>query len=134
LDNSWSYPPLSAREEEIGRQVVDAAYKVHVQLGPGLLEKAYEACLFYELQKRGLFVERQVSVPITYDGKLIDDGFRADLLVEHMVVVELKAVQEMHPVYEAQILSYLQLLNRRLGYLINFHVLKIKDGISRYVK
>ena len=128
------YAPLSVHEEKIGREVVDSAFKVHSQLGPGLLEKVYETCLVYELKKRNLQVERQLAVPIIYDGIVMDEGFRADIVVEALVIVELKAVLEMHPVYTAQILSHMRLLNKRLGYLINFHVPKIKDGIHRFVK
>ena len=128
------YAPLSVHEEKIGREVVDSAFKVHSQLGPGLLEKVYETCLVYELKKRNLQVERQLAVPIIYDGIVMDEGFRADIVVEALVIVELKAVLEMHPVYTAQILSHMRLLNKRLGYLINFHVPKIKDCIHRFVK
>jgi GxxExxY protein len=101
------YAPLSAYEEEIGREIVDTAFKVHSQFGPGLLEKVYETCLVYELKKRNLKVDRQVAVPIIYDGIVMDEGFRADILVEELVVIELKAVLEMHPVYVAQILSHM---------------------------
>ncbi len=127
------YAPLSKREEFVAKQIVDAAFQVHVRFGPGLLEKVYEVCLCHELQKRGLKVERQVSIPIVYDGIVLDEGFKADILVDNLVIVELKAVSEMHPVYEAQLLSYMKLMNKRLGFLINFHVVKIKDGIRRFV-
>ena len=127
------YAPLSKRQEFVAKQIVDAAFQVHVRFGPGLLEKVYEVCLCHELQKRGLKVERQVSIPIVYDGIVLDEGFKADILVDNLVIVELKAVSEMHPVYEAQLLSYMKLMNKRLGFLINFHVVKIKDGIRRFV-
>jgi GxxExxY protein len=116
---------------EISGQVVDAAIKVHSALGPGLLENAYEACLAHELNKRGLRVERQVELPVVYDGVQIDLGYRLDLVVEGAVIVELKAVEKIAPIHEAQLLSYLKLSNKKLGLLINFNVLHLKDGIKR---
>jgi GxxExxY protein len=113
-------------------QVVDAAMKVHSALGPGLLESAYEACLAYELRKCGMRVETQVPLPVIYDGQRIDVGYRLDLLVEDVVVVELKAMPKLHPVVEAQLLSYLKLSNYPIGLLINFHVPRLKDGIKRF--
>lgn len=118
---------------EISGHVVDAAMKVHSALGPGLLENAYEACLEHELKKRGFRVERQVMLPVGYDGVQIDLGYRLDLLVEDAVIVELKAVEKLAPIHEAQILSYLKLSGRKLGLLINFNVLHLKDGIKRMV-
>jgi GxxExxY protein len=112
-------------------QVVDAAMKVHSALGPGLLESAYEACLVHELRKRGLRVDTQVAVPVLYDGQRIDVGYRLDLVVDDIVVIELKAVSRLHPVFEAQLLSYLKLSKYPLGLLINFHVPRLKDGIKR---
>jgi GxxExxY protein len=114
-------------------QVVDAAIRVHSALGPGLLESAYEACLAYELRKRGLRVLTQFALPIVYDGVRIELGYRADLLVDDAVVVELKAIAKVLPIHEAQLLSYLQLSEYRVGLLINFHVLHLKDGITRMV-
>ncbi|HYX68015.1 MAG TPA: GxxExxY protein [Terriglobales bacterium] len=114
-------------------EVVDAAMKVHTALGPGLLESAYEACLAHELRKRGLRVETQVPLPVTYEGMQIELGYRIDLLVEGQVIVELKAVETVLPVHKAQLLSYLRLSGRRLGLLINFHVERLKDGITRIV-
>ncbi len=102
-------------------QVVDAAMKVHSALGPGLLESAYEACLAYELRKRGFLVHSQLLLPVIYDGVLIDRAYRIDLLVDNAVVVELKAVASLIPLYEAQLLSYLKLSDHRVGLLINFH-------------
>ena len=113
-------------------QVVDAAMKVHTALGPGLLESAYEACLAHELRKRGFSIERQKEMPIEYDGILIDIGYRLDLLVNDKVVVELKAVSEVAPIHEAQILSYLKLGKKPVGLLINFNVRRLKDGIKRF--
>jgi GxxExxY protein len=114
-------------------QVVDAALRVHSALGPGLLESAYQACLAYELRKRGLRVRTQVAMPITYDGVRIDLGYRVDLLVDGVVVVELKTVAKLIPVHEAQLLSYLKLSGLRLGLLINFHERHLKDGIKRLI-
>jgi GxxExxY protein len=116
---------------EISGHVVDAAMKVHSALGPGLLENAYEACLRYELEKRGVRVKAQVGLPVVYDGKQIDLGYRLDLLVEDAVIVELKAVEKIAPIHEAQLLSYLKLSGKKLGLLINFNVLHLKDGIKR---
>lgn len=110
---------------------MDAAYAVHVTLGPGLLESVYEMALSHELRKRGFRVERQVPIPVEYDGQRVDEGFRADLVVENKVVVELKSVEELHPVHPKQLLTYLRLGGFRLGLLINFNVPKIKEGFHR---
>ena len=122
---------ISAEVDEIARQVVDAALKVHQQLGPGLLESVYEVCLAHELRRRGLKVETQVTVPVVYDGIRIDAGLRLDVVVNDMLIVELKAVEEILPVHHAQVLTYLKLSGMRLGLLINFNVRLIKDGIKR---
>ena len=114
-------------------QIVDAAMKVHSALGPGLLESAYQACLAHELRKRGLTVRAQLPVPIIYDGARIELGYRIDLVVEDAVVVELKAVANVLPIHEAQLLSHLKLSGHRVGLLINFHVQHLKDGIKRMV-
>jgi len=127
------FTPLSNREEYIAEKIVDAAYTVHKKLGPGLLEKGYEACLCHELSKRELRCQRQVDIPITYDGMIFDEGLRLDVLVEDLVICELKAVDEMHPVWKAQIISHLKLTGKRLGFLINFNVPLIKKGINRIV-
>ena len=116
---------------EITGQIVDAAMKVHTKLGPGLLESAYEACLAYELRQRRLQVATQVSLPISYEDVQLDAGYRIDLLVESQVIVELKAVEKMIPLYEAQLLSYLKLSGNKIGLLINFNVMRLKDGIKR---
>ena len=105
--------------------------KVHTVLGPGLLESAYEACLAHELRRRGLRVETQVSLPVMYEGMQIELGYRLDLLVEDRVVVELKAIETVLPVHKAHLLSYLRLSGRRVGLLINFHVERLKNGITR---
>jgi GxxExxY protein len=118
-------------EEDTAREIVDAALAVHRELGPGLLESAYEQCLAFELGRRGLTVERQKEIPIIYQGMKIDAGYRIDLLVGGMIIVERKAIDRVMPVNEAQLLSYLRLSRLRLGFLINFHVRLLKDGIRR---
>ena len=118
---------------KISGQVVDAAMRVHSVLGPGLLESAYEACLKYELEKRGLKVEQQVALPVIYEDVRIDVGYRIDLLVENEVILELKAVEKLMPIHEAQLLSYLKLSGKKVGLLINFNVLRLKNGIKRMV-
>lgn len=122
------------REEEIAKVLVNCAFKVHLELGPGLLERVYEVCLAHELQKAGLKVQRQVDIPIQYDGIVFDEGLRIDLLVEDCIIVELKAVDTVNAVWEAQILSHLKLMKKNLGFLINFNVPLIKSGIKRYIK
>ena len=129
-----SFAPISVELENIGKQIVDAAYTVHKNLGPGLLEKVYEICFCYELEKRGLFYKRQVDIPIVYDSLKFDEGLRLDVLVENKVICELKALENVNPFWEAQILSHLKITNKRLGYLINFNVVNIGQGISRFVK
>jgi GxxExxY protein len=119
--------------DKIGKEIVDSAFKVHKALGPGLLESIYEACMFHELTRRGLRVRRQVELPIEYDGLFLESGLRLDLLVEERIVVELKSVERLLPVHVAQILSHLKLARLRLGYLINFNVVLIKDGVRRFV-
>jgi GxxExxY protein len=114
-------------------KIVDAAMRVHTKLGPGLLESAYEAAMLYELGKRDLQVAAQVAMPVQYDEVTINLGYRIDLLVEEQVIVELKAVEEMHDVHKAQLLSYLRLSGLPIGLLLNFNVKHMKDGILRYV-
>jgi len=128
-----SFTPLSEKEESIARKIVDAAYAVHKTLGPGLLEKVYEVCFCHELSKRGLKYQRQVDIPIIYDGITFNEGLRLDVLVEELIICELKAVDEVNPVWEAQILSHLKLIGKRLGFLINFNVPLIKEGIKRII-
>jgi GxxExxY protein len=115
------------------QKIVDAAYTVHKSLGPGLLEKVYEVCFCHELYKRGLKYERQVAIPIKYDGIEFDEGLRLDVLIENLVICELKAVEGMNPLWDAQILSYLKLTGKRLGFLINFNVPLISKGIKRII-
>lgn len=118
---------------QISAQVIDAAMKVHTALGPGLLESAYEGCLLHELRKRGLKVLSQVILPVVYDDITIDVGYRFDLLVEDCVMVELKAIDKLAPIHEAQLLTYLKLSGVKVGLLINFNVLHLKDGLKRMV-
>ena len=125
--------PVSAEVDRIAGQVVDAAFQVHSELGPGLLESIYEACLEEELSQRGVGVERQVSVPVVYRGRTLEQALRLDLLVDGCIVVEVKAVDGLLPVHAAQLLTYLKLSGRRLGFLVNFNVGAIKDGIRRLV-
>ena len=120
-------------EEQIGHSVIGAALKVHSAVGPGLLESAYETCLLYELEKRNLSVRRQVVIPFRYEALTIDNGYRIDLLVGDLVVVELKALEAILPVHRAQLLSYLRLGGFRLGYLLNFNVAHMRAGIVRIV-
>ncbi len=127
------FKPVSMNVEEVARKIVDAAYCVHKELGPGLLEKIYETCFCHELKKRGLSYKRQVDVPIVYDGITFDEGLRLDVLVEDSIICELKAVDEVNPVWEAQLLSHLKLTKKRLGFLINFNEKYIKDGIKRII-
>ncbi len=124
---------LPKREESIAEKIVDAAFTVHKVLGPGLLERVYEVCFCHELSKRELKYQRQVDLPITYDGMIFDEGLRLDVLVEELIICELKAVDEMNPVWKAQILSHLSLTGKRLGFLINFNVPLIKNGINRII-
>jgi GxxExxY protein len=119
--------------ERVATALVDAAIAVHSELGPGLLESVCESCLVMELESRSVKVARQVAVPLLYKGVQIGDSLKLDLLVADLVVCELKAVHKMHPVYKAQLMSYLKLSGRRLGFLINFNVEKIKDGITRVI-
>jgi len=124
---------LSKREEFIAGKIVDAAFAVHKILGPGLLERVYEVCFCHELSKRDLNYERQVDLPIKYDGMIFDEGLRLDVLVEELIICELKAVDQVNPVWKAQILSHLKLTGKRLGFLINFNVPLIKNGIKRFI-
>jgi GxxExxY protein len=113
--------------------VIDVAMRVHTHLGPGLLESAYQACLAYELQTRGLAVATQVPLPVRYRGLRVEAGYRIDMLVEDQVVAESKAVELVHPIHKAQLLSYLRLSGKRVGLIINFNVLHLKDGITRMI-
>jgi GxxExxY protein len=124
----------SAEVEAIARDAVDAAYRVHQRLGPGVLESAYETCLAHELRKRGYHVETQVVLPILYDGICLDAGYRIDIWVNRLLIIEVKAVDKMNPVFEAQVMTYLKFSDNELALLINFNVALIKEGIKRIVK
>ncbi len=119
--------------EELTRKIIGASIEVHKALGPGLLESAYEECLFYELTQLGLKVERQKPVPVIYKEIKLDYGYRIDLLVEDTVIVELKSIDTFAPVHEAQILTYMKFANKKIGLLMNFNVAVLKNGLKRYV-
>jgi GxxExxY protein len=127
------FEKTSEIEEVVAAEIVDAAYTVHKALGPGLLEKIYEVCFCHELTKRSLSYQRQVDIPVEYDGITFDEGLRLDVLVEDIIICEVKAVDKMNPVWEAQLLSYLKLTGKRIGFLINFNIPIIKNGIKRII-
>jgi GxxExxY protein len=128
-----AFEPLPPETERIAAIIVDSAFKVHRTIGPGLLESIYELCLAHELRQRGLSVGTKVSLPIIYEGLRIEGGLLLDVVVEKLVIIEIKAVERMIPVFDAQLLTYLKLTGLRLGLLINFNVPLIKDGIKRIV-
>ena len=125
---------ISAGVEAVGREVVDAAIKVHRVLGPGLLESAYEQCLAHDLRLRGLSVRRQVVLPIEFEGLRLDAGYRLDLLVNDAVIVEVKSLEALSRLHEAQLLTYLRLSSYRLGYLLNFNAVQLRQGLRRFVR
>ena len=127
------YAPIPPEVEKVGKAVLDATFKVHTALGPGLLESVYETTVAYEIRKGGLLVETQLAMPIVYDNTKLESGLRLDMLVEKCVIVELKSVEKMNAIYEAQLMTYLRLSNVRLGFLINFNVPHLKEGIKRMV-
>jgi len=127
------YKPLSIEEERIGKAVVEAAYKVHSALGSGLLEKVYEVCFCHVLIENGFEVKRQLDIPIIFEGIEFKEGLRLDVMINNLVICELKAIEIVNPVWEAQILSHLKLTEKRLGFLINFNMPLIKSGIKRYI-
>ncbi|MBI5359193.1 MAG: GxxExxY protein [Planctomycetes bacterium] len=131
VNNSSSFAEKT--ENELSAVIVNCAFRVHLQLGPGLLESAYEECLFYELKKIGLKAEKQKPLPLVYDEVELDCGYRVDILVESKVILEVKSVEKINDVHLAQLLTYLKLANCRLGLLINFNVKLIKNGIKRVV-
>ncbi|MBV6451373.1 MAG: hypothetical protein MHPDNHAH_02106 [Anaerolineales bacterium] len=124
---------MSIDIEAIGKDIVDAAFQIHKQFGPGLLESAYQECHVYELRKRGRIVQSELVLPIEYDGQQFDKGYRIDELVDDLVIVENKAVDEIHPIFMAQLLTYMRLKNVKLGFLINWNVKLMKNGIQRVV-
>jgi GxxExxY protein len=126
-------PTLRLSAQQVSHAIITAAMKVHTELGPGLLESTYTACLQHELGKAGYRAETQVALPVVYDGVKLELGYRIDLLVENLVVVELKSVGGIAPVHQAQLLSYLKLSGKSIGLLINFNVAHLKDGIRRFV-
>lgn len=117
--------------DDIATQIVDSCFKVHSELGPGLLESAYESCLEHELIKRGYKVQRQKTQPVHYDGLVIDAGYKLDLLIDDSIIIELKAVEKLLPIHQSQLITYLKLSGKSLGFLVNFNVPLIKDGIRR---
>lgn len=123
---------LTDYEEFLCKEIVDCTYRVHKELGPGLLEKVYEACFCHELKKKGIKFQRQVELPIHYDGLVFDEGLRMDVLVDEIVICELKAVELVNPLWQAQIMSHLKMTANNIGFVINFNVPLIKDGIRRY--
>ena len=127
------HKPIPNELDIIGKQIVDSAYFVHKNLGPGLLEKVYEICFCHEFTKKGLSYKRQVDIPVVYDGLIFNEGLRLDVFVENEIICELKALETVNPLWEAQVLSHLKLTNKRLGYLINFNVSNIGVGIKRIV-
>jgi GxxExxY protein len=123
---------LTEYEEWLCSEIVDCAYKVHKELGPGLLEKIYEACFCYELEKKGIKYQRQVDLPVFYDGRRFEEGLRMDVLVDEIIICELKAIETVNPLWQAQIISHLKLSKNNIGFLINFNVVLIKNGIRRF--
>ena len=119
--------------EPVSKIIIGGAIEVHKHLGPGLLESAYEECLCYELAENGLYVERQKAVPVVYKEVKLDCGYRIDILVNNDVIIEIKAVDVLHPVHEAQILTYMKFAHKKIGLLINFNVTVLKNGLKRYV-
>lgn len=128
-----AHEPLPRKTEQTGRSILNAALAIHRALGPGLLESVYEVCLAHELQKCGHGVMAQVPMPVVYEDVRLDAGYRIDLIVDGDVIVEVKSVEALAPVHEAQVLTYLKLSGRRLGYLINFNVALLKQGIKRLI-
>jgi len=132
-DTENDFLPLTEREQWLAQEIVNISFSIHKALGPGLLESVYQKCFCYELSKRSIPFTREQMVPIKYEELVIDEGLRLDVLVDNLIIIELKAQDEYHPVWEAQILSYLKLTGKRLGYIINFHVPLIKNGIKRRI-
>ncbi|HQV54655.1 MAG TPA: GxxExxY protein [Chitinophagaceae bacterium] len=127
------HKPLTERERWLTSQIMDIAIGIHRFLGPGLLESVYEKCFYYELTKRNIPYLKQKCIELIYDNLIIDEGLRIDILVDDLIIIELKAQEVYHPVWEAQLLSYLKLTQKRLGYILNFHVPLMKDGVKRMI-
>jgi GxxExxY protein len=128
-----SFDPLTEREHWLAEQIIDISFTIHKTLGPGLLESVYEKCFCHELDSRNISYTEQQCVEIIYNDLVIADGLRIDIMVEDLIIIELKAQEESHPVWQAQLLSYLKLTNKRLGYILNFHVPLMKNGIKRMI-
>ncbi|WP_174591150.1 GxxExxY protein [Methanocella conradii] len=131
MSQSTKKEPVPEHVNKITQSVLNAAYEVHTAIGPGLLESIYETCLAYELRNRGHLVEKQVSLPVIYKGIQMDAGLRMDLIVDNCIIIEIKAVDELLPIHEAQLLTYLKLTGYRIGLLMNFNSCHLKDGIKR---
>ena len=125
--------PIPSHTEEIVKAVLDSAFQVHTTLGPGLLESVYEACMIHELNLRGIQAKSQVTLPVIYKGMKVDSGFRLDLLVDDCVIIEIKSAESISAIYSAQLLTYLRLTGIRLGLLLNFNVIHLRDGIKRII-
>ncbi len=127
------HAPIPVRAEDAARASVDAALQVHKALGPGLLESAYEHCLAFEIARRGLAVQRQLALPLVYEGEKLDAGYRLDLVIDGAVIIEVKAIDALAPIHDAQVLTYLKLSGLRIGLLMNFNVALLKQGLKRFV-
>lgn len=125
--------PLCQRENFLAKEVIDVAFKLHKALGPGLLESVYAKCFYYELETKGIPFAKEQMVTLHYEDLIIENGLKLDILVDNLLILELKAQENFHPVWEAQLLSYLKLTRKRIGYLINFHVPLMKDGFKRLI-
>ncbi len=133
-DHQGEHLPIPGETEKVAKAILDAAFTVHSNLGPGLLESVYETCLAHELRKQGLEVQVQITLPVMYDDIRIGTGYRLDMLIDNRVVVEIKSVEKLLPVHQSQVLTYLKLSGYRLGFLINFNVRHLRDGIQRFVR
>lgn len=132
-DHQGEHLPIPCETEKAAKAVLDAAFTIHSNLGPGLLESVYETCLALELRKKGFDVQVQITLPVIYEDIRIETGYRLDLLVDNRVIVEIKSVEQLQPVHHSQILTYLKLSGHRLGFLLNFNVRHLRDGIQRFV-
>jgi GxxExxY protein len=132
-DGRKHFDPIPAHTEEIAKVILDAAYQVHTTLGPGLLESVYEACMTHELISRNIKVESQLTLPVIYKGIKVDSGYRLDLLVDDCVIVEIKSSEVINPIHSAQLLTYQRLAHKRLGLILNFNVIRLREGIKRII-
>ena len=131
--SKMSFAAIPPRTEEVTKMILDAAFNVHSVLGPGLLESVYETCLIYELKSSNLKVENQISLPVIYEGIIVDSGLRLDLMVENCIIVEIKAVENIIPLYQAQLPTYLKSTKTRIGLLINFNTIHLWEGVQRLI-